>query len=208
MRSLGVTLGLAQRATASGARIFQVLDREPRIDRRRPTRRRCRRATATSSCAGSRSATTTRRVRSRLRAERAAADVRRADRAAARRAVLQRHRPRRPRRRARSRSSEPTGSGKTSLVVADLAPVRRERRRGAASTAPTSARSTCARCATRSPSSATIRSCSRPRVAENIAYARPRQRTTRSSRRRARAQAHEFISACPRATTRASASAA
>jgi ABC-type multidrug transport system fused ATPase/permease subunit len=31
MRSLGVTLGLAQRATASGARIFQVLDREPRI---------------------------------------------------------------------------------------------------------------------------------------------------------------------------------
>src|SRR5436190_4396387 len=29
MRSLGVTLGLAQRATASGARIFEVLDREP-----------------------------------------------------------------------------------------------------------------------------------------------------------------------------------
>jgi ABC-type multidrug transport system fused ATPase/permease subunit len=31
MRSLGVTLGLAQRATASGARIFQVLDRGPRL---------------------------------------------------------------------------------------------------------------------------------------------------------------------------------
>jgi ATP-binding cassette subfamily B protein len=31
MRSLGVTLGLAQRATASGARIFQLLDREPRL---------------------------------------------------------------------------------------------------------------------------------------------------------------------------------
>ena len=31
MRSLGVTLGLAQRATASGARIFQVLDRPPRL---------------------------------------------------------------------------------------------------------------------------------------------------------------------------------
>jgi len=29
MRSLGVTLGLAQRATASGARIFQLLDRQP-----------------------------------------------------------------------------------------------------------------------------------------------------------------------------------
>jgi ABC-type multidrug transport system fused ATPase/permease subunit len=32
MRSLGVTLGLAQRATASGARIFQLLDREPRLN--------------------------------------------------------------------------------------------------------------------------------------------------------------------------------
>jgi ABC-type multidrug transport system fused ATPase/permease subunit len=31
MRSLGVTLNLAQRATASGARIFQLLDREPRL---------------------------------------------------------------------------------------------------------------------------------------------------------------------------------
>ena len=50
MRSLGVTLGLAQRATASGARIFQVLDREPRLTRR-PARRRCRRATATCSSA-------------------------------------------------------------------------------------------------------------------------------------------------------------
>lgn len=31
MRTLGVSLGLAQRATASGARLFEVLDREPRI---------------------------------------------------------------------------------------------------------------------------------------------------------------------------------
>ncbi|HTZ62913.1 MAG TPA: ABC transporter ATP-binding protein [Solirubrobacteraceae bacterium] len=31
MRSLGVTLNLAQRATASGARLFQVLDRAPRL---------------------------------------------------------------------------------------------------------------------------------------------------------------------------------
>jgi ATP-binding cassette subfamily B protein len=31
MRTLGVTLNLAQRATASGARIFQVLDREPHL---------------------------------------------------------------------------------------------------------------------------------------------------------------------------------
>ena len=31
MRTLGVALGMAQRATASGARIFQLLDREPRL---------------------------------------------------------------------------------------------------------------------------------------------------------------------------------
>jgi ABC-type multidrug transport system fused ATPase/permease subunit len=31
MRQLGMTLGLAQRATASGARLFQILDREPAI---------------------------------------------------------------------------------------------------------------------------------------------------------------------------------
>ncbi|HYF27852.1 MAG TPA: ABC transporter ATP-binding protein [Baekduia sp.] len=31
MRSLGMTLGLAQRAVASGGRLFEVLDREPRI---------------------------------------------------------------------------------------------------------------------------------------------------------------------------------
>jgi ABC-type multidrug transport system fused ATPase/permease subunit len=31
MRSLGVTLGLAQRAAASGARVFQLLDRAPRL---------------------------------------------------------------------------------------------------------------------------------------------------------------------------------
>jgi ABC-type multidrug transport system fused ATPase/permease subunit len=34
MRSLGVTLNLAQRATASGARIFQLLDREPLLSER------------------------------------------------------------------------------------------------------------------------------------------------------------------------------
>ena len=32
MRQLGIALGLAQRATASGARIFELLDREPQIE--------------------------------------------------------------------------------------------------------------------------------------------------------------------------------
>src|SRR5439155_11171723 len=31
MRQLGIALGMAQRATASGARIFELLDRPPRI---------------------------------------------------------------------------------------------------------------------------------------------------------------------------------
>jgi ABC-type multidrug transport system fused ATPase/permease subunit len=31
MRMLGIALGMAQRATASGARVFQILDREPRL---------------------------------------------------------------------------------------------------------------------------------------------------------------------------------
>src|SRR3954447_5378172 len=31
MRTLGISLGMAQRATAAGARMFQILDREPRI---------------------------------------------------------------------------------------------------------------------------------------------------------------------------------
>jgi ABC-type multidrug transport system fused ATPase/permease subunit len=31
MRSLGLALGMAQRATASGARLFEILDREPRL---------------------------------------------------------------------------------------------------------------------------------------------------------------------------------
>ena len=44
MRTLGYMLGAAQRATASGARIFQILDREPQDRRSPPTLRRCRRA--------------------------------------------------------------------------------------------------------------------------------------------------------------------
>jgi ABC-type multidrug transport system fused ATPase/permease subunit len=38
MRTLGYMLGAAQRATASGARIFQILDREPRIAAPAPAR--------------------------------------------------------------------------------------------------------------------------------------------------------------------------
>jgi ATP-binding cassette subfamily B protein len=49
MRSLGMSLGLAQRATASGARLFEVLDRAPAVVGR-PGAAGCRRARAMSSC--------------------------------------------------------------------------------------------------------------------------------------------------------------
>ena len=51
MRTLGIMLGMAQRATASGARIFEMLDREPRMVVAAPTRRRCRAGAGASSCA-------------------------------------------------------------------------------------------------------------------------------------------------------------
>src|ERR1700750_639136 len=43
MRTLGISLSLAQRATAAGARLFQILDREPRIVSPAPPRARQRR---------------------------------------------------------------------------------------------------------------------------------------------------------------------
>ena len=49
MRMLGVALGMAQRATASGARLFEILDREPRIVG--GSRAAAGRAAGASSCA-------------------------------------------------------------------------------------------------------------------------------------------------------------
>ena len=63
MRTLGMSLGMAQRATASGARLFEILDREPRIAARagRPPLPAGHRAA--SSCAASTLATRARRAR-------------------------------------------------------------------------------------------------------------------------------------------------
>ena len=47
MRMLGTALGMSQRAIASGNRLFEVLDREPRDHEPAGRARRCRRATAT-----------------------------------------------------------------------------------------------------------------------------------------------------------------
>ena len=62
MRMLGFMLGMAQRATASGARIFEILDREPGIDAP-PAPTAARRAAGGSSCATSRSRSRARRGR-------------------------------------------------------------------------------------------------------------------------------------------------
>ena len=91
MRMLGVALGLAQRATASGARLLEILDREPRIvvaGRAAAARR----GAGGWSCATSRS------------------------RYGDGRAVAARRRPGRRGRARRSRWSARTGSGKTTLV--------------------------------------------------------------------------------------------
>ena len=60
LRMLGTWIGQAQRATASGERIFQVIDEPEEVARRAPTRASCRRARAASASSTSRSATTRR----------------------------------------------------------------------------------------------------------------------------------------------------
>ena len=58
MRMLGMALGMAQRAVASGNRLFEILDRDAADHEPAGRARRCRRARARSSFATSPSATT------------------------------------------------------------------------------------------------------------------------------------------------------
>ena len=51
MRMLGIALGMAQRAVASGQRVFELLDREPRARVGARRARPCRRAGGAWSCA-------------------------------------------------------------------------------------------------------------------------------------------------------------
>ena len=152
-----MALGMAQRAVASGNRLFEILDREPRIDEPAGCARRCRRAPARSSF---------KRVDLALRRRRAAG--------------ADRDRPR-GRGRPHGGAGRPDRLGQDQPGGADRAPLRPERGQRSRSTAPTCARSTSPRCAARSPSSPTTASCSRASVAENIAYARP-EATPRADR--------------------------
>ena len=185
MRTLGYMLGAAQRATASGARIFQVLDREPRIDvaARRPAA--ARRAAATSTLRGV-------EPHLRGRSHPALRDIDLTSTAGRTVALV-----------------GAMGSGKTALVsllprlydvtagsvLIDGADVRYGR---PGQPAPA-----------RSPSSTTIRSCSRPpctTTSPTRGPTPPARRCERAAARRPGRGVHRR--SCPRATTRASASAA
>ena len=52
MRMLGVAMGMAQRAIASGNRMFEIIDREPAIQSPPERAGAARPAAARSSCAG------------------------------------------------------------------------------------------------------------------------------------------------------------
>ena len=184
MRTLGMSLGMAQRATASGARLFEILDREPQITAAR----------APAPLPEGRGRVELRDVT--LRYDGAARDA------------AQRRRPRRRRRarpsrssarpaRARRRSSSSCRASTTSTagaVLVDGVDVR--------DVDPAALRSQIA-VVDDDPFlfSATVR--------ENIAYARPDATDARGRGGRApRAGRTTSSSACPTATTRASASAA
>ena len=185
MRTLGMLLGLAQRATASGARLFQILDREPQIVAH------ARRRAAAAGLRPRRAARRDARLRGR-RASRALRDVD-LDVAAGHDVAL----------------VGATGSGKTTLVALIPRLYDVDRRRGARRRR-RRARRRPARAAPRD-----RRRRRRPvpvqRHAshENIAYARraTRRREEVERGRRARAGARLHRARCPTATTRASASA-
>ena len=171
-----MALGMAQRATASGARLFQILDRDAADRRRPPARRRCRPATGRVEL---------RDVDAALRGRRRAGAARR------RRSTSSRRHHRRARRRDRLGQDDARAAARRASTT--------RRRARCSSTAPTCATSTSPtlRRADRA-SSTTTRSCSRASVRENIAYARP-DATPRGDRapRRAARRPHDFIERLP-----------
>ena len=174
MRTLGISLGLAQRATASGARA--VRDPRPRAADRRAAGRagRCPPGTGRVELRD-----VTLRVRGRRRARRCATSTStsppgRRSRSSARPA------------RARRRSSSCSRACTTSTAGAVLVDGADVRDVDVALAAPA-----------RSPSSTTTRSCSPPRCTRTSPTRAPTRRARRSSAAARRAQAHDFIERLP-----------
>ena len=172
MRQLGIALGLAQRATASGARLFELLDREPRLvapaDARPLPDGRGRVELRDVTFAYENAASPSLRdvslvVEARL------------DRRAGRRHRLGQVDARAADR--RGSTTRPSGA-----VLVDGADVRELDLR---------------RCGARSRSSTTTRSCSRRRCTTTSPTGGRRRRARRSSGRRERAQAAGFIAELP-----------
>ena len=167
VRMLGIALGMAQRAVASGARVFEMLDRAPAMTVARRRARRCPTGDGRVELRG---------VTVRLRA------TRRADRAAT--GSTSTSRPA-----GRSRSSARPGRARRRScrsIPRLYDPTSGTRRR---STASTSARSTSSRCGARSRWSPTTRSCS-PRRCARTSPTRARTRPTRRSSEAARQRGH------------------
>ena len=172
MRTLGILLGLAQRATAAGARVYQILDREPR------DRLGARRAGAAA----------------RLGPRRAA----RRRRCSYEGAVAARAARRRPRRAGRHhrRARRRHGLGQDDARAAPPAPVRRQRRRGARRRRRRARR----RRRLAAPAIAVVDDdpfLFSATVAENIAYARADATREEIELAARRAQAHDFIARLP-----------
>ena len=175
MRMLGIALGLAQRAVASGARVFEILDREPRVTS----------APGAPPLPAGGGRVELRDVTLRLRRRAAACCRTSTSTVEAGRTVA---------------LVGATGVGQDHARDAAAAPLRRHRRAACSSTARTCARSTSARCAARSAVVSDDPFLFSASVRENIAYARP-EATRRGGRatRRARAQARGVHRAsCPK----------
>ena len=178
MRMLGTALGMAQRAVASGNRLFEILDREPRIESP---------PDAPPLPAGPGRVELRGRRRSRYDGDEPALDGRR---------------PRGRGRHGRSRSSARPGRARRASSRCSRASTTRPRARSR-STAPTCARSTSARCARQVAFVADdsfLFSATRRREHR----LRPPRRDPRGdrARRAARAGARRSSSACPTATRR------
>ena len=172
MRTLGISLGMAQRATASGARLFQILDREPQITAR---------PGAGPLPAG----------QGRVEFRDATLRYDGATRAAVERRDARRRAPARP-----SRSSAPPARARRRSCSSSRGSTTSPPAR-CSSTASTCATSTPRRCARRSRSSPTTRSCSRRRCARTSPTRAPTRREDEVEAAARRAQADGFIERLP-----------